>query len=172
MKNYYKKGTRKNISEEQGKNSCNDQDLLYKYYCMSYLLNAITRPARRVGLPTDMFSSLFDDPFFTQAGSKFTDDNIRFNENDKQFRVEIDLPGVKKENLEVTSEGDQFYISASRTVTKNGGSKDETYTRSFSVNPTMYDTNTLGCTLQDGMLVITLSRKVQPKKEIKVVQVQ
>ena len=171
MKNYSKKGTRKNTSEAQDK-SCNYLDSLYKYYCMSYLLNAITRPARRAGLPTDMFSSLFEDPFLTQVGCKFTDDNIRFNENEKQFRVEIDLPGVKKENLEVTSEGEQFYISASRTVTKNGGSKDETYTRSFSVNPTMYDTSTLGCTLQDGMLVITLSRKVQPKKEIKVVQVQ
>ena len=138
---------------------------------MNYL-NLLTRPVRRTGLPTDLFSSLLDDPFFTQVGSKFTDYNIRFNESEKQFRVEIDLPGVKKENLEVTSEGDHFYVSASRTVTKNGGSKDETYTRSFSVNPTMYDLDTLGCSLQDGMLVITLSRKVQPKKEIKVVRVQ
>ena len=103
---------------------------------MNYL-NLLTRPVRRTGLPTDLFSSLLDDPFFTQVGSKFTDDNIRFNESEKQFRVEIDLPGVKKENLEVTSEGDHFYVSASRTVTKNGGSKDETYTRSFSVNPTL-----------------------------------
>ena len=88
------------------------------------------------------------------------------------MRVEVDLPGVQKDNLEVTSEGETFYISASRTVTKNGGSKDETYTRSFTVNPHMYDMSTLECTLLDGMLVITLSRKVQSKKEIKVVQVQ
>ena len=139
---------------------------------MSYLLNAITRPARRAGLPTDMLTSFLEDPFFSQAGSRFTDDNIRFNENEKYMRVEVDLPGVKKENLEVTSEGETFYISASRTVTKNGGSKDETYTRSFTVNPHMYDMSTLECTLLDGMLVITLSRKVQSKKEIKVVQVQ
>lgn len=140
---------------------------------MSNYFNTLTRPAfRKAGLPTDIFSSLLDDQFLTQIGSKFTDDNLRFNENEKQFRAEIDLPGVSKENLEVTSEDDQFYISASRSVTKNGGSKDETYTRSFNVNPTLYDLESLGCTLQDGMLVITLSRKVKPKKEIKVVQVQ
>lgn len=171
MKNYSKKGTRKNTSEAQDK-SCNYLDSLYKYYCMSYLLNAITRPARRAGLPTDMLTSFLEDPFFSQAGSRFTDDNIRFNENEKYMRVEVDLPGVKKENLEVTSEGETFYISASRTVTKNGGSKDETYTRSFTVNPHMYDMSTLECVLLDGMLVITLSRKVQSKKELKVVQVQ
>ena len=77
---------------------------------MSNYFNTLTRPVRRAGLPTDIFSSLFDDQFLTQIGSKFTDDNIRFNESEKQFRAEIDLPGVRKENLEVTSEGDQLRI--------------------------------------------------------------
>lgn len=138
---------------------------------MNYL-NLLTRPARRAGLPTEeLLSSFFDDPFFSQPGNRFSDDNIRFNENEKNMRVEVDLPGVKKNNLEVTSEGDTFYISASRTVTKNGGSKNESFTRSFTANPRIYNTDTLDCTLEDGMLVITLSRKVQPKKEKKVVKV-
>ena len=139
---------------------------------MNYV-NLLSQPARRAGLSTDeLLSSFLDDPFFSQPGNKFTDDNIRFNENEKNMRVEVDLPGVKKQNIEVTSEGDTFYISASRTVTKNGGSKNESFTRSFTANPLMYDMNTLDCSLQDGMLVITLSRKVQPKKEKKVVQVR
>ena len=134
-----------------------------------------TAAALRTGLVPDLFAPFFDDG----SRSICSDDNItpnfiniRFNESKKQFLAEVDLPGVKKENLSVTSEGDHFYISASRTVTKNCSSKDETYTRTFKVNPTLYDFDTLGCILQDGMLAITMSCKVKPKKEVKVVQVQ
>jgi HSP20 family molecular chaperone IbpA len=134
-----------------------------------------TAAAIRTGLTPDLFAPFFDDG----SRSIYSNDNItpnfiniRFNESKKQFLAEVDLPGVKKENLSVTSEGDHLYISASRTVTRNRISKDETYSRAFKVNPTLYDFDTLGCILQDGMLTITLSRKVKPKKEIKVVQVQ
>ena len=133
----------------------------------------------RTGLAPDLFAPFFVTNSEESLTSTNTGDNIihnfisiRFNESKKQFLAEVDLPGVKKENLSVTSEGDHLYISASRTVTRNCISKDETYSRSFKVNPTLYDFDTLGCILQNGMLTITLSRKVKPKKEIKVVQVQ
>lgn len=139
-----------------------------------YLFDELLRPVTRTGLrtfPTDILSQLFGDNLYSEQGSKFSEDSIRFNESQNQFRAEIDLPGVKKENLEVKSEGNRFFVSASRSITKNGGSKNETYTRFFEVNPNVYDINNMSCTLQDGMLVITVARKTSPKKEVKVIPV-
>ena len=66
---------------------------------MSNLFNYLTTNPRAgsVSPVVDLFNTAFGDNFATPAS--FSNDNIRFNESEDGARIEIDLPGVKKENL-------------------------------------------------------------------------
>ena len=68
---------------------------------MSNLFNYLTTNPRAgsVSPVVDLFNTAFGDNFATPAS--FSNDNIRFNESEDGARIEIDLPGVKKENLKV-----------------------------------------------------------------------
>ena len=110
----------------------------------------------------------FDNAFFTPYESLSTD-NIRFNESKESFHVEIDLPGVKKEDLKVTLEDSTVFVEAKRSITSKTGTKEETFTRSFKVNKHEYNLSLLGAGITDGMLRIAVPRS--EKKKAKVIEV-
>ena len=115
---------------------------------MSNLFNYLTTNPRAgsVSPVVDLFNTAFGDNFATPAS--FSNDNIRFNESEDGARIEIDLPGVKKENLKVTysEESNNVYVEAKRTITTKTGSKEETYTRSF------HPSNEMNCTELDATI--------------------
>ena len=138
---------------------------------MSNLFNYLTTNPRAgsVSPVVDLFNTAFGDNFATPAS--FSNDNIRFNESEDGARIEIDLPGVKKENLKVTysEESNNVYVEAKRTITAKTGSKEETYTRSFHPSNEMNCTE-LDATISEGVLSITIPRKA--RKEAKVIDVK
>jgi|TARA_A100001391_G_scaffold69218_1_gene44288 HSP20 family molecular chaperone IbpA len=138
---------------------------------MSNLFNYLTTNPRAgsVSPVVDLFNTAFGDNFATPAS--FSNDNIRFNESEDGARIEIDLPGVKKENLKVTysEESNNVYVEAKRTITTKTGSKEETYTRSFHPSNEMNCTE-LDATISEGVLSITIPRKA--RKEAKVIDVK
>ena len=138
---------------------------------MSNLFNYLTTNPRAgsVSPVVDLFNIAFGDNFATPAS--FSNDNIRFNESEDGARIEIDLPGVKKENLKVTysEESNNVYVEAKRTITTKTGSKEETYTRSFHPSNEMNCTE-LDATISEGVLSITIPRKA--RKEAKVIDVK
>ena len=138
---------------------------------MSNLFNYLTTNPRAgsVSPVVDLFNTAFGDNFATPAS--FSNDNIRFNESEDGARIEIDLPGVKKENLKVTysEESNNVYVEAKRTITTKTGSKEETYTRSFHPSNEM-NCSELDATISEGVLSITIPRKA--RKEAKVIDVK
>ena len=138
---------------------------------MSNLFNYLTTSPRTgsVSPVVDLFNTAFGDNFATPAS--FSNDNIRFNESEDGARIEIDLPGVKKENLKVTysEESNNVYVEAKRTITTKTGSKEETYTRSFHPSNEMNCTE-LDATISEGVLSIAIPRKA--RKEAKVIDVK
>ena len=122
---------------------------------MSNLFNYLTTNPRAgsVSPVVDLFNTAFGDNFATPAS--FSNDNIRFNESEDGARIEIDLPGVKKENLKVTY--------------SETGSKEETYTRSFHPSNEM-NCAELDATISEGVLSISIPRKA--RKEAKVIDVK
>ena len=138
---------------------------------MSNLFNYLTTNPRAgsVSPVVDLFNTAFGDNFATPAS--FSNDNIRFNESEDGARIEIDLPGVKKENLKVTysEESNNVYVEAKRSITTKTGSKEETYTRSFHPSNEM-NCSELDATISDGVLSITIPRKA--RKEAKVIDVK
>ena len=81
---------------------------------MNNLLNYLTKPqvARSYSPMFDLFNTL--EQSFAAPGESFSNDNIRFNETKENSSVEIDLPGVKKEDLKVTynDDTDVAYVEA------------------------------------------------------------
>ena len=136
---------------------------------MNNLLTNLTASPRagRLSPIYDIISD-FDNAFFAPYESLSTD-NIRFNESKESFHVEIDLPGVKKEDLKVTLEDSTVFVEAKRSITSKTGTKEETFTRSFKVNKNEYNLSLLGAGITDGMLRIAVPRS--EKKKAKVIEV-
>ena len=95
-------------------------------------------------------------------------------ENDKNYSIEMDMPGVKKEDLEIGIKENVLSISAKRkkTVkTENGESKEEiisSYEQSFNVSTKGIDIENIEANLNNGVLTITLLKKEEIKYEKKI----
>jgi len=139
---------------------------------MNNLLNYLTKPqvTRSYSPMFDLFNTL--EQSFGAPGESFSNDNIRFNENKESSNIEIDLPGVKKENLKVTynDDTDVTFVEAKRTITTKTGSKEETYNRSFRIDGGDFDVTQLKAEITDGVLRINVPRV--ERKEAKVIDVK
>ena len=117
-------------------------------------------------------SLLNSHPFFTSINEK-TGDTVRFNETADGHTVEIDLPGVKKPDCKVelfqAGSNVKVYVKASRKITHKGGTRDETFTREFSLREAREES--VKAALEDGVLTITAPIEVN-KTRRKVIDLQ
>ena len=95
-----------------------------------------------------------------------TGDTVRFNETSEGHTVEIDLPGVKKADcsIELFQQGVnvRVYVKASRKLTHRGGTRDETFTREFTLREV--NEHKVNANLEDGVLTITAPIEVNRGK--------
>ena len=111
-------------------------------------------------------------PLLTSINEK-TGDTVRFNETADGHTVEIDLPGVKKPDCKVelfqSGSNVKVYVKASRKITHKGGTRDETFTREFSLREAREES--VKAVLEDGVLTITAPIEVN-KTRRKVIELQ
>ena len=103
-------------------------------------------------------------PVFHQLEEVYkTGDQVRFASDEKALGVQIDLPGVTKDNLDLSTDTDQreVYIKAKRKIIAHDGEKEQTYNRSFSVGRE-FDLNKINFAYVDGVLEVDVPRR---KKE-------
>lgn len=100
-----------------------------------------------------------------EAGTKF---RVDVAENDKAYTVHAELPGVKKEDIQISIDGDQVAISAEarrEKEVKDGERvlRSERYTgkfyRAFALG-TVLDEAGANARYADGVLELTLPKKV------------
>ncbi len=112
-----------------------------------------------------VFDGLFNTtPLFHSLDEIYkTGDQVRFADTDDGLEVQVDLPGVKKDNLELSTDSDtrDVFIKATRTVKTHDGEREQTYNRSFSVSRE-YDLNKISFSYNNGMLEVKTPRR---KKE-------
>ena len=100
--------------------------------------------------------------------------HYNIEENDKNYSIEMDMPGVKKEDLEIGIKENVLSISAKRkkaVKTENGESKEEiisSYEQSFNVSTKGIDIENIEANLNNGVLTITLPKKEEIKYEKKI----
>ncbi len=91
-------------------------------------------------------------------------------ENDKAFTVHAELPGVKKEDIQISIDGDQVAISAETRAEKEVKEGERVlrseryngkYLRAFSLGAAV-DEEAASARYADGVLELTLPKKVAP----------
>ena len=103
-------------------------------------------------------------PVFHQLEEVYkTGDQVRFSSDEEALGVQIDLPGVTKDNLDLSTDTDQreVYIKAKRKIIAHDGEKEQTYNRSFSVGRE-FDLNKINFLYVNGVLEVEVPRR---KKE-------
>jgi len=112
-------------------------------------------------------------------GGQFAPYGVDVREDADHIYVEAELPGFRKEDVDITLENQTLTIAAQRTgQTGNGGSggqrqqhsgqmllNERRYTRflrSFTLPPTVDEQN-VDAKLQDGVLTITLNKREESK---------
>ena len=95
-------------------------------------------------------------------------------EDDKNYLIEMDMPGVKKEDLEIGIKENILSISAKRKKmmkSENGESKEEvisSYEQSFNISTKGIDVENIEANLVNGVLIVTLPKKEELKYEKKI----
>lgn len=86
-------------------------------------------------------------------------------ETENGFTLEVELPGVKKENVSIQMEKNVLSVKGSR----KRGETETTYERSFRVADQI-DTEKVSAVMEDGILSISLSKKKEA--EAKKIEIQ
>ncbi|MDD4503817.1 MAG: Hsp20/alpha crystallin family protein [Clostridiaceae bacterium] len=113
----------------------------------------------------NLFDNFFDDSFMPAL---FTGDNqikVDIKENEKEYIVEADLPGVKKEEINVELSNDRLTISVARNEEINEEKENYirkerrsgSYCRSFYVENVIEDQ--ISAKFENGVLSMVLPKK-------------
>ena len=135
--------------------------------------------SRRIFVPT--LNSLFSNRYNSNVGNynHFRDyeprvSEYRIEEDEKHYIIEMDMPGVKKEDLEIGIKENILSISAKRKKTvkaENGEAKEEViarYEQSFNISTKGIDVENIEANLVNGVLIVTLPKKEELKYEKKI----
>jgi len=132
---------------------------------------------------TDLFSRNFNDivdEFFNNASTNYRKDSfmpsVDVSETDKQFEVSVELPGLKKEDINVDLEKGSLTISGERKFKNEEEGKNyhrvETqygkFSRSFYL-PDIIDEDSILAKYEDGILHISINKSDEKvKKQIEI----
>ena len=116
----------------------------------------------------------FKDDFvdFFEGQSKQTSWNPRVDiqEDDNQYLFFLELPGVSKDDIKITTFNDLLTISGEKTIEradKNYHRKERfsgSYNRSFQL-PTIANLESVNAKYTDGVLLVTVLKKDEAKKK-------
>lgn len=123
------------------------------------------------------YDKFFGNDFFKGFENNFPAANVI--EGDKAYKIELAIPGFKKEDIKVNTENDVLTISAETKSEKEN--KDEKYTRKeFSYNsftrsfqlPKTANSDKIEAKYEDGLLKLEVAKKdeaiKQGKKQINI----
>ena len=127
--------------------------------------------SRRIFLPA--LNSMLDD-FRCLDNSIFYNrmSDYKIEEDDKNYIIEMDMPGVKKEDLEVGIKENILSIYAERKKEDKTENKESVvvskYEQSFNISAKGIDVDNIQANLDNGVLKITLPKKEEVKFEKKI----
>ncbi len=124
--------------------------------------------------PTNGLESFFDESFFpflrksadSAEGEGFRLPRTNVNEDEKKFVLTMEMPGVKKSDINVAIEDDQIVITGEKQEkTENNGLlrreiRSEKFRRSFLIDASI-DRGGIKAKLVDGILEVTLPRRAE-----------
>ena len=87
------------------------------------------------------------------------------------YQLQVEMPGVNKEGLEISTEGNELTITGRRSLPAIDGtlihheSRREDFRRTFEIDPSI-DVNKINARIDQGLLTITLPKAehVKPRR--------
>jgi len=102
--------------------------------------------------------SLFDDVFSPLLSEKPLD----VFEDEKAFRIEVDLPGVELSDIDIGVTADKLSIKAERKWGKSGKAAfHKSFSESFILPPSV-DSSGISATLSNGVLKVEIPKRAAP----------
>jgi HSP20 family protein len=106
-----------------------------------------------------------------QATEQFIAPAATVLENTDGYTLEVEMPGVSKENLEMWVENNELTILGRRSMPSVEGtlihreSRSENFRRSFELDPSI-DAGKIGAKIEQGVVTLTLPKaeQVKPRK--------
>jgi HSP20 family protein len=106
-----------------------------------------------------------------QATEQFIVPAATVLENTDGYTLEVEMPGVNKENLEMSVENNELTILGRRSTHSVHGtllhqeSRSENFRRSFELDPSI-DAGKISATIEQGIVTLTLPKaeQVKPRK--------
>lgn len=120
------------------------------------------------------FSGLFDDDFFPVAKSSSTLPAVNIRESDKDFILELAVPGIDKKDLNIDISDDVLTISHETKTTSEVDQADgykrkefsySSFCRSFYI-PENVLTDKIGANYKDGILTVELPKDREEKQKL------
>lgn len=131
--------------------------------------NRFTSPFREFSRYQDRMDRLMNELMGARSEEGVTSfdfaPSCEISEEDRNFLLKVDLPGVKKENVKVEVDGDRLTIRAERKEEKEEKSKRRhlseisygSYVRSFTL-PQAIDEKKVDAKFEDGVLIVTVPK--------------
>jgi HSP20 family protein len=135
-------------------------------------------PARTILNSVDLFNEFFND----YAGADFRKWNapaVNISENDQAFKLELAVPGLKKEDFKIAIEENTLLVSAEQQ--QENTEKTEKYTRKeFSFTsftrrfnlPENVDQSAISANYENGIMNIRLPKKADEKPKTREISIQ
>ena len=89
-------------------------------------------------------------------------------ENPDGYTLEVEMPGVSKDNLEMWVENNELTILGRRSLPETGGalihreSRSDSFRRSFEIDPSI-DTAKISAKIEQGLVTLILPKAEQAK---------
>lgn len=136
----------------------------------------------------DVFNSVFNDTFDTYFGptfkapkliksmtdNSFPQSNVYINKDTKEQKIVVCLPGISKDEVNLSGDDNVITLKVSKAVDKNnswtelqnGFSIPEESTLSWKIDTSKYDLDTLQVDFENGLMTIIIqpTEVVKPKK--------
>jgi HSP20 family protein len=120
-----------------------------------------------------LLGRLFNGSSTQDGGARLAPYGVDIREDQDHFYVEAELPGFKKDDVDITLENQTLSISAERKEEAKAGEEKKgdlllherryrRFLRSFTLPPTV-DEQTVNAKLADGVLTITLNKREESK---------
>jgi len=128
------------------------------------------------GIDDDFFTMPFGLMDIPPSLTRFKDDTMRHSspryevtENNKQFRLAVDVPGVKPDHMKIELEnnGRVLHISGDRKEKTDTSYKEFKFDKRFTLGRNL-DTSKIAAHLSDGVLVLTAPKieKLPPTTQL------
>lgn len=124
----------------------------------------------------DMIDSFFNDDFTPQRAMRSATFKVDVIDEDKDYKVEAELPGFSKDEIDIDFEEGKLTITAKKNEEVNEENKEKNYIhrerKSSKMMRRMFfkdiDEENMSAKLEGGILEITIPKKTEEKKNKKI----